>query len=88
MHLRNVKLTGERDFNETAHPSCYGSLDMYEIMKALHDIGFEGPVRPDHGRHIWGETECVPGYGLYDRALGLCYLEGLLEAIRKSARKE
>ena len=27
-------------------------------------------IRPDHGRHIWDE-KCRPGYGLYDRALGV-----------------
>jgi len=54
-------------------------------VKALHDIGFAGCLRPDHGRHIWGETNCLPGYGLYDRAIGLSYLSGLLEAIEKSA---
>jgi mannonate dehydratase len=52
-------------------------------MKALYDIGFNGPVRPDHGRNIWGETS-MPGYGLYDRAIGIGYLSGLLEAIRKN----
>ena len=31
---------------------------MYEIMKALYDIGFDGPIRPDHGRMIWGEKQC------------------------------
>jgi mannonate dehydratase len=83
MHLRNVKLTGERDFNETAHPSRYGSLDMYEIIKAMRDINFDGYVRPDHGRMIWGETG-RPGYGLYDRALGAVYLSGLWEAVSKN----
>ena len=83
MHLRNVKITGEHDFNETAHPSCYGSLDMYEIIKAMHDVGFDGYARPDHGRMIWGETG-RPGYGLYDRALGAVYLSGLWEAVSKS----
>ena len=29
---------------------------MYEIMKALYDIGFDGPIRPDHGRMIWDEV--------------------------------
>ena len=82
MHLRNVKLTGERDFNETAHPSCYGSLDMYEIIRAMRDVDFDGYVRPDHGRMIWGETG-RPGYGLYDRALGAVYLSGLWEAVSK-----
>lgn len=45
--------------------SSDGSFDMYEIMKALFDIGFDGPIRPDHGRMIWGE-KAMPGYGLYD----------------------
>ncbi|MDR3335565.1 MAG: mannonate dehydratase, partial [Treponema sp.] len=50
------------------------------IVKALYDIGFDGPIRPDHGRAIWGEVS-MPGYGLYDRALGASYLTGLWEAI-------
>ena len=82
-HVRNVKHNSPGDFEESAHLSNDGSLDMYVIMKALYDIGFEGPLRPDHGRTIWGETS-VPGYGLYDRALGLSYLSGLLEAIKKN----
>jgi len=81
-HVRNVKHNSPGNFEESAHLSREGSLDMYKIMKALYDIGFEGPIRPDHGRNIWGEVS-VPGYGLYDRALGLCYLNGLLEAIEK-----
>ena len=68
-HVRNVKHNAPGDFQEAAHLSSDGSLDMYQIMKALHDIGFEGLIRPDHGRMIWGE-EAMPGYGLYDRALG------------------
>lgn len=81
-HLRNVKHSGERDFHETAHLSQCGDLDMFEIVKALSDTGFDGYIRPDHGRMIWGETG-RPGYGLYDRALGANYLLGLWEAIRK-----
>lgn len=81
-HVRNVKYNGKRNFEEAAHLSADGSLDMFEIMKALHDIGFDGPVRPDHGRAIWNEVS-MPGYGLYDRALGACYLNGLIEAIEK-----
>lgn len=83
-HLRNVKVEG-RHFNETAHESVTGSLDMYEIVKALHDVGFDGYVRPDHGRMIWGEV-ARPGYGLYDRALGVAYLNGLFEAIEKNGK--
>ncbi|SKA76417.1 D-mannonate dehydratase [Caloramator quimbayensis] len=84
-HVRNIKITGEKCFEESAHRSEYGSLDMYEIMKAYYDIGFDGPVRPDHGRMIWGE-QGRPGYGLYDRALGAVYLNGLYEAIEKGCK--
>jgi mannonate dehydratase len=82
-HVRNLKHNAPGDFEEAAHLSRDGSMDMYGIMKALYDIGFSGPVRPDHGRNIGGEA-AMPGYGLYDRALGLTYLSGLLEAIEKS----
>jgi mannonate dehydratase len=84
-HVRNIKITGKRSFEETAHLSSEGSLDLYQIMKAYYDIGFKGPIRPDHGRMIWNE-EGKPGYGLYDRALGVSYLTGLWEAIRKSEK--
>ncbi len=79
-HCRNVKHTGERSFHEVAHPSVLGNVDMKQVMRAYHDVGFEGPMRPDHGRMIWGETG-HPGYGLYDRALGATYLYGLWEGV-------
>ena len=82
-HVRNLKFNSPDDFEESAHLSSDGSFDMYEIMKALYDIGFDGPIRPDHGRMIWDEV-AMPGYGLYDRALGATYLNGLWEAIVKS----
>ncbi len=84
-HLRNVKVEPDGTFYESTHRSCDGSLDMASIVKAYYDIGFEGYVRPDHGRMIWGETG-KPGYGLYDRALGAVYLNGLWEAISKYAQ--
>lgn len=85
-HVRNVKYNSDRDFEEAAHLSSDGSKDMYEIMKTLYDTGFDGCIRPDHGRMIWGEV-AMPGYGLYDRALGACYLQGLWEAIDKNAKR-
>ena len=85
-HVRNLKFNTPTDFEEAAHLSSDGSFDMYEIVKALYDIGFDGPIRPDHGRMIWGEV-AMPGYGLYDRALGATYINGLWEAIVKSQKK-
>jgi len=81
-HCRNVAVTGARRFHETAHPSACGGVDMFAVVRALHEVGFNGPMRPDHGRMIWGEKG-RPGYGLYDRALGITYLQGLWEAIER-----
>ncbi|MGN1002954.1 MAG: mannonate dehydratase [Oscillospiraceae bacterium] len=83
MHIRNVQNLPDGSFEERGHLSSCGSLDMYEIVKALADCGYEGYVRPDHGRMIWGETG-KPGYGLFDRALGAAYLNGLFEACEKA----
>lgn len=86
VHLRNIRWTGPKDFEETGHPTSCGSLDMYAIVKALYEGGFDGYIRPDHGRMIWGETGRY-GYGLYDRALGATYIAGLWEAVDR-AHKE
>jgi mannonate dehydratase len=83
-HIRNLRHNGPGDFEESAHFSADGSLDMFAVMKALYDSGYEGPIRPDHGRAIWDEV-AMPGYGLYDRALGISYLSGLWEAIDRMA---
>lgn len=83
MHIRNVKHLGYRKFREASHLSSDGDLDMYQIVKAVYDTCPDIYVRPDHGRMIWDEVG-RPGYGLYDRALGATYLNGLWEAINKS----
>ena len=85
VHLRQITHSGALDFCESGHLTSMGSLDMYGIVKALVEAGFDGYVRPDHGRNIWGE-DGKPGYGLYDRALGATYLYGLFEAIEKSLK--
>jgi mannonate dehydratase len=86
-HMRNVKLLPEsRDFEESAHYSSCGSLDMADILKAYHENSYKGYIRPDHGRMIWDE-EGAAGYGLYDRALGAMYLLGIWETLDKYTKK-
>jgi len=87
MHIRNVKHLGHRKFRESSHLSTDGDLDMYEVVKAVYETCPDVYVRPDHGRMIWNETG-RPGYGLYDRALGAAYLNGIWEAISKGAAKD
>ncbi len=82
-HCRNVAITGNREFHEAPHPSRFGDVAMRDVLAALVEIGFTGPMRPDHGRMIWGERG-RPGYGLYDRALGATYLQGLWEGLERA----
>ena len=86
-HLRNVLQVGPHSFEESAHYSYSGSLDMFKITKELYSAGFKKYIRPDHGRMIWDEN-AKPGYGLYDRALGAMYLTGLWEALEKTYGKK
>lgn len=85
-HIRNVRVYDNGDFIETSHRTQDGTVDIAGIVKAYHDTGFEGYCRPDHGRHLWGE-QCRPGYGLYDRALGIMYLWGLWDAYGKASQQ-
>jgi mannonate dehydratase len=87
VHVRNIKIHGYGDFEETSHRSEDGSLNICEIVKALHEVDFKGYIRPDHGRMIWGE-KARPGYGLYDRALGVMYLLGIWDSLENEKRKQ
>ncbi|MBX9971575.1 mannonate dehydratase [Cytobacillus firmus] len=88
-HIRNVKIYDNGDFVETSHYTQDGSINVQGVVEELNKQNYSGYVRPDHGRHIWGE-ECRPGYGLYDRALGIMYLLGLWDAheANKSGNKQ
>ncbi|WP_413379948.1 mannonate dehydratase [Alkalihalobacillus sp. 1P02AB] len=86
-HIRNVRTYENGDFIETSHRSSDGTVDILSIMKAYHDIGFTGYARPDHGRHIWDE-KCRPGYGLYDRGLGIMYLWGIWDSLGRLKLEE
>ncbi len=87
-HIRNVKVYDNGDFIETSHRERDGSVPMIEVLKAYHENDFKGYIRPDHGRHLWGEEkDCRPGYGLYDRALGVMYMLGVWDTLDKQKNK-
>ena len=79
-HVRNVRTYPNGDFVEVSHRDRDGGTGILEIMQAYHEGGYQGYIRPDHGRHLWNE-ECRPGYGLYDRALGIMYLWGVWDML-------
>jgi len=84
-HIRNVRVYDNGDFIETSHRTQDGTVDIAGIVEAFHQNDFTGFCRPDHGRHLWNE-QSRPGYGLYDRALGIMYLWGLWDAFSKNQK--
>ena len=83
-HLRNIKFIKEdNSFVETSNESIDGDIDMAQIVDILVKNNFDGYVRADHGRNIFGEKG-KPGYGLYDRALGATYINGLFEMAERN----
>ena len=88
-HIRNVKHFDNGDFSEASHRDCDGDTGILDILKAYHDCGYEGYIRPDHGRHLWdeGPGKVRPGYGLYDRALGVMYMLGVWDMLDKLDRR-
>jgi mannonate dehydratase len=78
-HFRDVRGTPEK-FEETFHDD--GKTDMLEAMKAYYDVGFDGPMRPDHVPTMEGEANANPGYELLGRLFGVGYMKGLMEAAR------
>lgn len=84
-HIRNVHHLPNGDFIEASHRDCDGETGILDIVKAYHEGGFEGYIRPDHGRQLWteGPGNVRPGYGLYDRALGIMYILGIWDMLEK-----
>jgi len=74
VHFRNVEGTAA-DFIETFHDD--GVLDMAECLRAYGDIGFDGPLRPDHVPTMYGEANARPGYESLGRLFAIGYIRGL-----------
>ncbi len=88
-HIRNLHHFPNGDFCEAAHRDCCGETGIIEILRAYHDCGFDGYIRPDHGRTMWdeGPGSCRPGYGKYDRALGIEYMLGVWDVLDRLEEK-
>lgn len=77
VHFRDVRGTAE-SFTETWQDS--GQTDMAEAMRAYRDIGFSGPIRPDHVPQLIGEEDGAPGYTMLGRLYAYGYIRGLIQA--------
>lgn len=77
VHFRDARGTAEA-FVETFHDN--GPTDMAEAMRALREVGFAGPLRPDHVPQLAGEEDGEPGYTMLGRLFAFGYIRGLLHA--------
>jgi len=87
-HFRNIiGSVGEPGrFQEIFHDDPAGRVDMFEAMKAYYEIGFEGPMRPDHAPRMEFDNRIsggVPGYLLLGKVFAMGYLKGLAESVEK-----
>lgn len=78
VHFRDVEGTPEA-FTETWQDD--GPTDMLAAMRAYADIGFDGPMRPDHVPTMTGESNDRPGYHTMGRLFAVGYMRGLLEQV-------
>ncbi len=77
VHFRDVRGTNE-SFVETFHDN--GDTDMSAAMRAYRQVGFSGPIRPDHVPQLYGEDEGEPGYTMLGRLFAYGYIRGLMQA--------
>jgi len=82
-HFRDVKGAVPK-FQEVFHDD--GDNDMFQAMKAYYEVGFEGPMRPDHGPATEGEDREASLYqaGRTSKIFALGYMKGLAESVEKT----
>jgi mannonate dehydratase len=78
VHFRDVLGTREH-FRETFHDN--GPTDMAEMLRLYHEVGFRGPIRPDHAPTLADESNERPGYAMQGRILAVGYMKGIAKAL-------
>ena len=81
VHFRDVR-GHKNNFEETFHDD--GKTDMYKAMQAYYDVGFKGPIRPDHVPTMAGDSNDHPGYSTIGALFAIGYMRGLMEGVSKS----
>jgi mannonate dehydratase len=76
VHFRDIEGDADR-FVETWHDD--GPTDMLAAMRAYREVGFDGPMRPDHVPTMATEDNSNPGYHTLGRLFAIGYMRGLLE---------
>ena len=83
VHFRDVRGTAE-SFVETFHDN--GPTDMAQSIRLLNEVGFAGPIRPDHVPQLEGEGDENPGYTMLGRLFAFGYIRGLIQGTSDPAK--
>ncbi|MBN2128332.1 MAG: mannonate dehydratase [Sedimentisphaerales bacterium] len=88
-HFRNVigSVKEPGGFQESFHDDPKGRVDMFQAMKAFYEIGFEGPMRPDHAPTMEYDNRIgggSPGYQLLGKVFAMGYVKALAESVEKT----
>jgi mannonate dehydratase len=62
VHFRNVTAPMPKGFSETYMDAGY--FDMYKIVQALHEVGFDGAIMSDHLPQMVGGVRAAEAYGI------------------------
>ena len=76
VHFRNIKGKVPK-FDEVFQDD--GDADSYEAIKAYLEVGFDGPIRPDHSPHIAGDTKGRIGMGY-----SVGYMRAMIDAVKRN----
>ena len=83
-HIRNIKRFPNGDFIETSHMSSDGSLDIAAIVRAITTSALKATTALTTAATSGANKPSR--YGLYDRALGIMYIQGVWDMCEKAAR--
>jgi mannonate dehydratase len=81
VHFRDVVGTIPK-FRESFHDN--GKTDMLKGMQTYQEVGFDGPMRPDHVPTLDGESNDEPGYAMLGRLFAAGYMRGLIHAVQRA----
>jgi mannonate dehydratase len=78
VHFRDIAGTREH-FTETFHDE--GQTDMVKMLKTYHEVGFKGPMRPDHAPTLDEETNDRPGYAIQGKIFAIGHMKGVMQGL-------
>ena len=82
VHFRDIR--GDKwNFEETFHDE--GKTDMYRAMEKYYEVGFRGPLRPDHVPTVAGDSNEHPGYSELGTLFAIGYIKGLMAGVEKKS---